>query len=267
MEPMIATTLGIWVIVAQTTVGWHGQRDAVATSCNTCSVETSPVLAEIVQLQKSPNWRARERAANALRRVDWRSHPEVPGALAYSLLNDPRREVRQEAAESLARMGACGPVVHEAMFRASNDRDLFTRMAARRGLRKLSRTCTGSCVVCASGPASVVEPGETVVGPTILEPGGTQPARGVVVEEGAVRPPAPPKPIPGSSIDSTVKPPAADEVSPLPAPAGEEKSRQDDGLAPLSGRAGASVRVLPRPVARPGVRRPVRAALADAAQR
>jgi hypothetical protein len=248
-ETMITTTLGLALIVAQSAAGWHGHDDRATASCDVCGMERSSVVSEIVRLQKSPNWRAREDAARDLRKVDWRYHPEVLGALAYSLLHDGEEEVREEAAQSLTRMQACAPVVHEALTRAAAcDPDGATRRQARRGLRNLARRCEAPCTVCGTAVVST-----RVIGPApgapVLGPLDVAPRLSPAPVEPAVAP-SPPAP-----IDSSVSPPAPTELVPLPPPADELKPA-GGGLTPQgeSATRSGSTRTAARPVvARPRV--------------
>jgi hypothetical protein len=160
---MIAATWGVVAIVAQAMLGWGGGHDPVPDSSEARVVENAAILAQVARLQTSPRRRDRDHAAHALRKVDWRCHPEVVGALAYSLLHDPEEEVREEAAQSLTRMAPCLAVAHEALSRAADaDPDHSTRHWARKGLKALGRRCEGLCKVC----------GQTVVGPGAPIPGG-----------------------------------------------------------------------------------------------
>jgi hypothetical protein len=184
------------------------------------------VTRRIVALQKSPRWRDRDRAAQELRHVDWRAHPEVVGALAFSLLNDPEEEVREEAAESLARMRPCLPEAREALRIAATDRDLMTRKWARRGLAALPAACRVPCPV-------VVEPADAPPPPP------PRPYRAPGVEP-------PTEVIPDGPIESTVPPPPADELEPLPPP-NPNAARRATPPAPR-----VAVRANPFRVLRPG---------------
>lgn len=252
---MIATTMGLAWIVAQSAVGWHDRDRAprIADRCDECGVEKAVVLSQIVRLQSAPKWRAREDAAHTLRRVDWRCHPEVLGALAFSLLNDCEDEVREEAAESLTKMAACVPVVHEALSRAASaDPDGPTRRKARRGLRKLARQCGTPCAVCGPTTIRVVPPAGPLIGPTWTEPldvpdAGRPPPGPVVV------PPADLSPLP--PIDSSVPRSTAPEIEPLPSPGDAARpGGNDDGLAPLPDKS--VQRANPRPTTRVNPARP-----------
>lgn len=140
--------------------GWHGHGAPAVACCDTCGVKTAQVHALIFTLQTHPKWRERDDAAHELREFDWRCHPEIPLALATAMLSDCHEEVREEAAESLAKLAPCLPEVHAALVRAEQcDPDHATRKWARRALKKLDKGCIGACTVC--GP--VLAPVSTVV--------------------------------------------------------------------------------------------------------
>jgi hypothetical protein len=187
---MMTTMVGTVVLLAQSVVGLHGRHVARPGCCAACGVEQGVVATELVQLQACPNWRARDRAARRLRRVDWHCHPEVVEALAFALMHDCADEVREEAAESLAKMAACLPAAHLALSRAAEcDPDHSTRKWARKALRGVRRRCTGACPICgpvAGGP----------IGPLVSEPVLGDPVP--VLPPGAAAPP----------IDSSVGAPA-----------------------------------------------------------
>jgi hypothetical protein len=182
---MLTATIGTALILSQAAVGGHGHHDARAGACDSCGARNGVVLATIAKLQTSPRWRERDDAANDLRDFDWHCHPEVVGALAYTLLNDPEEEVREEAAESLAKMAPCLPVAHAALSRAAEcDRDHATRHWARKGLKALRGRCEGTCRVCGPAddgefltpgpivdetimPGLPVVPGKTLMGPQV----------------------------------------------------------------------------------------------------
>lgn len=198
----------------------------------------------VVRLQKSGSAFDRQRAARELRRLSWNRHPEVAGAVAYSLLRDPNQGVRREAAETLAKSGSCGPEVHHALYRAAtSDPGLLTRFWARRGLKSIGRRCEGECDVCQGavpvlGPLSpgggeVVIEGAPVMGApiqpeTTLEPiPSGAPAAGSPAS--AVPDEPTPRAVPGPGLDSSVRPkprvggdiddlPPLDELGPVRAP-------------------------------------------------
>src|SRR5271166_5502476 len=131
-------------------------HDKVREECTVCAEETSAVHAQITRLESCSGWMARRRAARALRKFDWKCHPEAAEALAGALANDDCGLVRQEAAESLARMRPCLPVVHETVARAAKcDPSLLTRCSAKKALKSLGKACVETCSIC--GPGHTVE--------------------------------------------------------------------------------------------------------------
>jgi hypothetical protein len=87
-----------------------------------------------------------------LRKFAWKCHPEAAEALAGALLNDDCGLVRQEAAESLAKMRPCLPVVHEAVARAAKcDASLLTRCWSKKALKSLGKACVETCSICGPG--------------------------------------------------------------------------------------------------------------------
>src|SRR5512135_3191626 len=171
---MIVMSWGVVLILAQSVFGGPGHEPSGPARCDVCGVETAAVTDQIIRMQKSPNWRARDNAAHALRKFDWRCHPEVVEALAYTLLHDCEEEVREEAAQSLTKMAPCLAVAHEALNRAADDdADHSTRCWARKGLRALGGRCEGTCKVCGPdlvGPVTPLPAGHASVisGPTIV---------------------------------------------------------------------------------------------------
>jgi hypothetical protein len=172
-------TLGIGVGLIGMSLGFSGHHQpATAACCDVCGVESATVNELLFRLQNCPQWRKRDNAAHALRKVSWKCHPEVPAALAYSMLHDCEEEVREESAQSLAKLAPCLPEVHLALQQAAcNDPDHATRKWAKRGLKVIGKHCAGECVVCA--PGTVVETIEVipdpatppiVIPPTELEP-------------------------------------------------------------------------------------------------
>ena len=162
---MISSTLGGVIVLAQAFLGMHGHDAPRPGCCDVCGVRQAAVLAEITRLQTCPNWRKRDDAAHALRKVDWHCHPEVVDALAYSLLRDCEEEVREEAAETLAKLAPCTPVAHQALTQAADcDPDHATRKWARRALKAMAGRCEAPCQVC--GPT----PGGFAVSPQVVAP-------------------------------------------------------------------------------------------------
>ncbi len=126
-------------------------------SCDDCGAQVADVSRWLCELTTSPSWCKRDDAAHALRKVDWQCHPEVAEALAVALLRDPHEEVREEAAESLARMAPCLPEVHLALLQAARcEPDRSTRKWASRALANLEDECTGECTAC--GPTVITGP-------------------------------------------------------------------------------------------------------------
>ncbi|HMB06233.1 MAG TPA: hypothetical protein VKP69_21175, partial [Isosphaeraceae bacterium] len=171
---MIVMSWGVVLILAQSVFGGHGHEPSGPARCDVCGAEAAAVRAQILRMQTSPKWRARDDAAHALRKFDWRCHPEVVEALAYTLLHDCEEEVREEAAQSLTKMVPCLAVAHEALNRAADDdADHSTRCWARKGLRALGGRCEGTCKVCGPdlvGPVTPLPAGHASVisGPTIV---------------------------------------------------------------------------------------------------
>jgi hypothetical protein len=197
--------------------------DVAVVRCQTCGVETTAVVDQIVRLQKAPSRREREQAARALRKVDWHCHPQVLGALAFSLLHDCDGDVREEVAQTLTKLAPCVPVVHEALRRsAACDPDRATRKWAGRGLRALATRCEAPCNACGTATgAPVALPGDAVILPgTEIPARPPAPGNGTVIEPPADLIPSPP-------VDSRVVPPAG--LAPLP----PSDPAPGDGLDPL----------------------------------
>jgi hypothetical protein len=164
---------------------------ASATCCDVCGVETAEVRYEVGRLLGSPRWRQRDNGAHELREFDWRCHPEILPALTHALLTDCEEEVREEAAETLAKIDPppCVPEVHAALARAAQcDPDHATRKDARRALDRIGRQCAAPCDVCGPG-VEVVAPGAPayVAAPPVDGVPMTG-APGVVAPPGAVAP-------------------------------------------------------------------------------
>lgn len=184
-------TLLLW---SQAAIGFTGHHAPKAGCCDVCGTETAEVVRLVQRLRCCPNWRTRDEAAHDLREFDWRCHPEISEALVTAMLRDCEEEVREEAAESLAKMAPCVPGVHEALARAAKcDPDFCTRKWAKRGLKALGKRCVSDCVVCGpvAGPMPFVadEPSLTAPG-TIVEPRLEPTAPGVIVEPSTELPPA-----------------------------------------------------------------------------
>ena len=222
---MIASWLGASILFAQALVGGHGHghRAPEADCCTRCGVVMPELVAQVNRLQTAPKWRDRERAAHALRRIDWKCHPEIVDVLASALLNDQHEEVREEAAQSLTRMAPCTVFAHEALARAAaNDPDRSTRRCAAKGLKALTRRCGAGCHGCA------------VVADTLTRPPSATPA---VEREIEVVPSLEPLPPVESSAQPSAAPTGSSAVErspvtsetpsvPLEAPSAEPQGRR-----------------------------------------
>ncbi|HEX8202744.1 MAG TPA: HEAT repeat domain-containing protein [Isosphaeraceae bacterium] len=226
----MAGSLYTIVIVAQVTVGglWHRERGPGC--CDACGAETARIREEIATLQACPRWRARDDAAHALRRFDWRCHPEIVAALATALARDCEEEVREEAAEALAKLAPCLPVAHEALQRAAAcDPDSTTRKEARKALDRLNRRCIADCRLCGpvvgrvAFPAAVPVPVPVPITEPIPGPGPqpVSPTYGIPPDAAPIEELPPPLPGPSPFVlpPSATRPrlPALAEV-PRPAP-------------------------------------------------
>lgn len=149
---MITATVSAVLLVVSSVGGLHCGHDKVREECTVCALETSAVQEQIARLQSCSGWMARRKAARTLRKFDWKYHPEAAEALAGALLNDDCGLVRQEAAESLARMRPCLASVHEAVARAAKcDASLLTRCWAKKALKSLDKSCVEACSICGPG--------------------------------------------------------------------------------------------------------------------
>lgn len=209
----------------------HHHKPATSPGCcDDCGVETARVAALVCRLQTAPRWRDRDNAAHALRRVDWKCHPEAPLALVQAMLCDPEEEVREEAAESLAKMKPCLPEVHAALDRASKcDPDHATRKWARRGLNNLGKECVADCTLCGNLPAHgeilPAGPGRIIESPIYAEPP-------LVLPPGDADPLFPP---PADVLPPTEMPPIPSGASPF----SEVRSAQPSPLVPIRTRVRA----------------------------
>lgn len=230
------------MILSQTLLGGHGHHRRVE-ECDRCGERDARLAATLVKLQTCPRWQERDDAAHDLRDYDWRVHPEVVETLCYALLNDPEEEVREEAAETLAKLAPGLPVAHASLSRAAKcDRDLATRLWAKKALKALPDSCEGTCQVC--GPEAIVgEPG--LVGPLVDEtvfPGlPIVPGKPVIgPNPGLMLDPGPESIAPLPPLESTVEPappPFAPsepyrDATPLPPPP-PSPAVPDDSLEPL----------------------------------
>ena len=131
--------------------------------CRSCFSEYREVQHLMVIMQRHPSWKERDDAAHDLRDFDWRCHPDLAPALAYTMLGDCHEEVREEAAETLAKLAPCDGSAHLALRQAAlSDPDHATRQWARRALERLDDRCLTDCSICGpdppAGPAVVDVP-------------------------------------------------------------------------------------------------------------
>lgn len=234
----MTSSMCAFMMVAQAALGIGGHHDRSVDCCETCGMEQVFIATQIQTLQTSPRWRSRDNAAHALRKVDWKCHPEVASALVQAMLTDCEGEVREEAAESLAKLAPCLPEVHMALRQAAeHDPDRATRKWARRGLKALGKKCQGACQVC--GPLSsptVVEPPLLPFGslPTVVEPRVPSVFLSPVPSPPTTTPAAIlPEPMPGSSPFLAPKgdPPPAIVEPPLDSPLSRERPPLDSSLS------------------------------------
>ncbi len=163
---MLATALGMILILGQDATGTHGPKKPAA-RCESCGAGAAALDAEARTLRESPRWRARDRAARALREADWKCHPDAVLALCDALAKDRDPRVREEAAGSLRRMAPRVPVVHEALERATTSDPVGdVRKQARKAIEALGKRCVADCRICGPLPT-----GSVIHGPTIIPPG------------------------------------------------------------------------------------------------
>lgn len=145
------------LLIAQAMLGiGHGRGHG---GCGDCGADPAKVSYEVMRLQTCDRWRARDNAAHALAKFDWKCHPEIVPVLVNALLRDCEEEVREEAAESLTKLAPCLPEVHAALERAARcDPDHATRKQAARGLKALANGCEAPCNVCGPQPAGLIVP-------------------------------------------------------------------------------------------------------------
>ena len=237
--------IGMWtaVVLGQLPVVVTAPAPPGAVCCVACGARTAAVLFEVRKLETFPDRKARDHAAKALRRYNWRCHPEAVAALVHALLNDGDGEVREEAAESLAKMAPCLPEAHAALQRAAGcDPRHAVRKWARRGLRALGRRCEGDCSACGPPAAPpVVIPGP----PAVVEEPALRPESVVPPGGGGASPlaPADPTATPGDPAAPPLVPP-----SDLPAPLPEVKPPPADPPAAATRSSDAKSRRLFRPL-------------------
>jgi HEAT repeats len=209
------------VLLAQSAVGGIGHAPPRLICCDVCGVEKAEIACEITRLQTCRFWKDRDKAARSLRHYDWECHPEIVLALVNAMLRDCHEEVREESAESLAKLAPCMAVAHQALaFAAKCDPDHATRHWARRALAKLDRRCVGACAVCAvvTWPAVVLP--QAPLSEPFLAPLGTPAAPSpappdTVTPETGLRLDDAPRDLPGTVPG--VSPFSASAVAPEPA--------------------------------------------------
>lgn len=154
---MITAMMSVMLALGSTVGGSPCLHARESGECRVCEEENSEVQLQIERLHSCEGWMARCRAARALRRYGWKSHPEAADALAEALRHDDCGLVRQEAAESLAKLRPCLPFVHETVARAAKcDPCLLARAWAKKALKSIGKSCVAECSICG--------PGETVIG-------------------------------------------------------------------------------------------------------
>ncbi len=220
-------TGGSWVVAlaaAMAATGGHGPRAPRPGACGTCGVAGRAVAVDVAVLRGSPRPKARARAARALRKVDWKCHPEAVLALADALRRDGADGVREQAAESLGRMAPCVPIAHEALLRAAEgDPEEDVREEARDALKSLGDRCLVACRAC--GPPPPAGP-SVIQGPTILPDAWMpfltgEPARGPTPAPRPLAPEAlPPALAPEALPPDSPPPPPRPESPPLEGPIG-----------------------------------------------
>src|SRR4051812_5921684 len=107
--PMITAMMSVLLAMGFTVGGAPCAHKGVSGECSVCVDQYAEVLQQVERLQSCRGWMARRKAAKALRAYDWKSHPEAADALAEAVLHDDCGLVRQEAAQSLAKMRPCLP--------------------------------------------------------------------------------------------------------------------------------------------------------------
>lgn len=207
-------------------------REPPTVECSdSCGAQSPEVVAKIQVLQTSPRWRQRDNAAHALRRYDWQCHPEIVLALAAAVQTDCCEEVREEAAETLAKLNPppCVPGVHETLaYAAKADPDHATRKWARRAIARFEGGCTGDCSVCDPGQPGA---GYVVGRPVFPPPVYTLPRNGAYIVPGAQVHPFSTPPGFGTEPELIREVPAPTYVEPAPSYGNDPL----DNLPPIEG--------------------------------
>jgi hypothetical protein len=238
---MITATMSAVLLLVSSAGALPCGHGKVREECTVCAEETSAVHEQISRLESCSGWMARRKAARALRKYDWKCHPEAAEALAGALLKDDCGLVRQEAAESLSRMRPCLAVVHEAVARAAKcDASFLTRCWAKKVLKSLGKACVETCSIC--GPGDPVEGGDAL--PLV-------PRSAPLPMDSAVAPLAPAgMDVPVNPLEVSPFSPGISPPSPAPAPGSGSLLSPDPAEGPV-----LESPSLPAPVAFPG-RRP-----------
>ncbi len=176
-------SLGLAALLTTATAfaGDHHERRVVGFEAGRRAVAHESAI-----LMRCPDWRDRDDAAHELRGYDWRVFPEIVAVLSRSMLCDPHEEVREEAAESLAKLAPCLPTARVALARsAATDPDHATRKWARRALDRIADGCPRGCAVCLDPVVTtIVRPA-----PVVIE---VVPQRAPAIIEGPIEPLPPP---------------------------------------------------------------------------
>jgi len=123
--------------------------------CRLCGAKHDLVIRGVHVLTTHPDWKLRKQVAHDLQDFNWRHHPEIVPAVSFSLLNDPHKKVRAQAARTLMKLGACDGLAHAALAEAAeHDSHLWTRHWSKKALKRLDRRCLTDCPICGPLPAS-----------------------------------------------------------------------------------------------------------------
>ena len=217
----MSTSLALVVLLGVSTTGFHDHGARKVACCEGCGGQPSSLQNAIRVLRTSPKWKARDDAADALRKFDWRRHPEAVLALCDALLLDPKDDVREEAAESLKKMAPCVPMAHAALSQAAaSDPEDDVREEARDALKSIGKRCVVECQVCGPPTAGAVVHGPAAIPPDwmpILAPDrGAFPSPAPVPDTSPVLEAIPPTTIPPTTVPNAS--PLSDTPPPPPTP-------------------------------------------------
>jgi hypothetical protein len=155
---MLTITVSAVLVMTSWSGGLPCGHGEIREDCSLCCEENPLVQEQIERLQSCSGWIARRKAARALRKYDWKCHPEAAEALAEALQHDRNCLVRQEAAESLAKMRPCLPTVHEAVMKVVKcDSSLLTRLRAKKALKAIGKSCVEACSVCGNADEVIID--------------------------------------------------------------------------------------------------------------